>query len=177
LSVVNLTSAIDGEAVAVELTSDQPLTAGAFVKLQRPAALPEFAWTTSTLPVDGGAAAATNRVGEGWSAFLHLAAPESEAQVDLLIGVPGGRLETTRVTVPAGRSLSVSLGGASDATLRSALVLPIAGTGPVHAARVQLLDGANGDSVTTMPLRSLRLSVAVPQAAPDLSVGLGSEEG
>jgi hypothetical protein len=177
LTVVDLTSAVDGEAVALELTSDQPLTAGVFVRLQAPGTLPEFAWTAAASAVSGGAAAATNRVGDGWAAAVHLAAPDAEAEVDLLIGVPGGELETTRVTVPAGRSTSVSLGTSEAAALRSVLVLPVAGTGPVHAARIQRFEGANGDTVTTLPLRSLRLSVDVPQAAPDLSVGLGAAEG
>jgi hypothetical protein len=105
-----------------------------------------------------------------------LTAGDEPASVDLRIGVPGARLRTQRVDIPANRVRVVQLGESDDPVFRGVLVVPRAGSGPVVAARLQQFDGVKGTTVSSLPVRSLRVEVAVPDAAPDLSAGLGSAE-
>jgi hypothetical protein len=172
LVTVDLTDAIDGEAVSLALESDVPVTAGAFVRRSRPNTFAEFAWAAAVPPVAGIGGVATSRIGGGWDAFLMLAAADEDAQVDLQLGVPGNRLRTERISVPAGRVRVVPVGVSQDPAFRGVLVVPVPGSGPVHAARLQQFDGVKGVTVTSLPVRSLRVEVPVPEAAPDLSAGL-----
>jgi hypothetical protein len=170
---VDLSRAIGAESVTLVVDSDEPVTGGVLVRRTRSGDSPDFAWAAAAGPVAPVGAVATSRVGGSWKAFLMLAAPDADAVVDLRVGAPGGRLATERIEIPAGRVRVISLGRADDPVVRGVMVLPVQGSGPVHAARMQQLDGATGVAITSLPLSALRVEVAVPEAAPDLSAGLG----
>lgn len=173
LVALNVSQAIDGEAVSLRLTSDEPITAGAFVRRAAVNTFPDFVWTAAAAPILGTGGIATSRVGGGWDAYLMIAAPERDVSVELRIGVPGQRLRRQVVDVAAGRVKVVRAGISNNPAFRGVLVVPREGSGPVYAARLQQYDGVKGVTSTVLPVRSLRVEVAVPQAAPDLSAGLG----
>jgi hypothetical protein len=113
------------------------------------------------------------RNAKGFDTSLLLTAPGAAATVSvqpLVSGVPRGKPITVKIA--ANRSVRVRLPVVKTGPF-AALVTPQAGSGPVHGAMVRFtgVDGAAGVTISTM--RDARISVAVPQAQPDLDVGLG----
>lgn len=172
IKAVDLTSAIDGEAVSLRLTSNVPITAGAFFRLSQRAKDPDFAWTSATPALVGAGGVASSVVGDGWSASVMIAAPEAEAVVEVRSGVPGGVTTIKKVRIPQGAVRLVSLGRSDESARRAVLVLPQEGSGPVHVARIQQYERTSGIRSTVLPIWSSRVLVNVPQAAPDLSAGV-----
>jgi hypothetical protein len=173
---VDLTKAIAGSDVSLVLESDQPITAAAAVT-RTGGVHPEFAWTSAVDPIDLVGGVATSRYGEGWSAFLILTAPDEEVLVDLKLPVSETKYRVETIRVPAGRLRVVPVGEKGDPPVRGILLEPREGSGPLYAARVQQRDLDRGESwISTLPIRSIRVEVPVPQSLPDLSTGLGAAE-
>jgi hypothetical protein len=172
IRTVSLSEAVDGEAVSLRLTSNQPITAGAFYRRAERNTFAEFAWTAATPALVGTGGVASSIIGDGWTAVVMIAAPTDAAEVEVRTGVPGGALKTEVVKVQAGAVRVVRLGVSEQFARRGVLVIPKEGSGPIHVARIQQYDGAKGTTSTVLPMWSSRVLVNVPQAAPDLSAGL-----
>jgi hypothetical protein len=172
IKTVSLTKAVDGEAVSLRLTSDEPITAGAFHRRAERNTYPEFAWTAATPALVGTGGVASSIIGDGWTAVVMIAAPKEPAVVVVRTGIPGGALKEQVVNIPAGAVRVVRLGVSAKFARRGVLVIPREGSGPVHVARIQQYDGAKGTTSTVLPMWSSRVLVNVPQSAPDVSAGL-----
>lgn len=172
IKTVSLTEAVDGEAVSVRLTSDEPITAGALYRRAERGTVPEFAWTAATPALVGTGGVASSITGAGWSAGVMIAAPQGAAVVVVRRGLPGGALQDQVIDIPAGAVRLVGLATSNVFARRGLLVVPQEGSGPVHVARIQQFSDASGVTSTILPIWSSRVLVSVPQAAPDLSAGL-----
>jgi hypothetical protein len=160
---VDLAAAAAGADVAVELTSDVPVTAGLLARTAPGRGeLPELAWTAAAprLTHDRPGVLAQASGGGAARSRLTLAAPAAAATVDLVPLPPAG----AQVVVDAAR-LRLGAGGA-------VAVVPVAGSGPVVAARILTEAGPRGALLTVSPVYPGRYAVPVPSARADLSTGL-----
>lgn len=165
----------NGEPVAVELSSDQPIVAGARVVVPLDGGRSEMAYAGVTEPLAGAAIATDISSGSDASAALLLTADsDAAAPVSVVITVvdpdTGEVLTTNRVTVPAGSTLSVPI--ATDDDRDHLAITVLASTSGLFGV-VQLSETVEGGStIALLSLRSPPLDVEVPRVRYDLSTGL-----
>jgi Family of unknown function (DUF5719) len=125
-----------GGVAALELTANVPVTAGVLVPGSGLGAL-----TAATGPVSEQAVVAGNTTGSGLSATVALSAPAGPARVLLTeVTATAGATSSQVVTVPAGRTLTVPATpprGARGGSAFAIVITPLAGSGPLYAARVE----------------------------------------
>ncbi len=160
-------------AVAVELTSDTPVTAGVLARVGTGREQPELAYAAAASPL-------THQL----PGVLALAAVEGAATSELLLAAPDGAATVTvaplppavgspsTVSVLAGGQVAVDLRALSATPTFAVSVTPDAGSGPVFAARVLAESDTRGPMVTVSPLYPGRYVVLVPEVSADLSTGL-----
>jgi hypothetical protein len=172
---VDLAPHTRGEAVAVELTSDTPVTAGLLARVGTGKEQPELAYVAANSPLI-----------QKQPAVLPLAAVEGSAGAQLLLTAPRG-VGSVRVTplppatgtsstvsVPDGTQVAVDLRGISTAPTFAVTVVPLSGSAPVFASRLLTGSDSRGPMVTLSTLLPGRYVVAVPEVSADLSTGLRS---
>ncbi|MBV9206539.1 MAG: hypothetical protein JO037_14380 [Actinobacteria bacterium] len=138
-SYVALTS-FGGAAAALQITSNVPVAAAAGAPGSGAGA-----FTAAAPPILEQAVVAGNTTGSGLAASVALSAPAAAARVRLTEIAQAGRngaVATSRqaVLVRAGRTLAVPVTGPPGAAPGSAfavVISPLAGSGPVYAARVE----------------------------------------
>lgn len=166
---LDLAAGLSGKAAAVRLTSDVPITAGAFAANEVGIGGSDVAFTTATPALDGMAVVADNRTGDGKTSVLLLSAPGRGAQVQISTLTPKGAAgQSTTVRVPGGRTVQVELAeprGSADGF--AVVAAPRAGSGPVYGAR--LLKASGGEMLTILPLVTARTWVTVPDVGDSLS--------
>ena len=162
-ATVDVTKALGGQSGAVMLTSDVPVFASGQASLVpgNRRLRPDFVWLAATNPLTSPAAVAIGREPEGGDCVLILTAPGDRAG-SVRLTTPGGRSRT--IDVEAGHTVQAYV---TD-TVKSpnspwSFVVTSTGDGPVHAVRTLLLHGAHGALLTTEPLTSLPLPIALPQ--------------
>ena len=125
-----------GGTAALELTANVPVTAAVLVP---GSGLGAFA--TATAPISEQAVVAGNTTSSGLGATVVLSAPAGQARVRLteMASTPGAT-SSQIVTVQAGHTLTVPATPPRDAKHGSAfavVITPLAGSGPLYAARVE----------------------------------------
>lgn len=153
---------LGGTAAALVITSSVPVAAGVLVPGSGVGAL-----TAATAPVSEQAVIAGNTSGSGLAASVMLSAPAGAARVRLTeIGQGGSGAVPTRsqvVSVKAGRTLVVPVTappGARHGSAFAVVVTPLAGSGPLYAARVETQD--QDTVVSIIPAASALTTISLP---------------
>jgi hypothetical protein len=177
VSDVDLAPFTGGQPVAVELTSDQPITAGVLIRVGGVGkAKAEMAYTAAALPVTASAPGVVtdlrgSKAGATVSSNVVLAAPGADATVQIAV-LPPAVGESTSVTVPAGGQITVDAGTLSQDASFAVTLVPTEGSGPVMAARQLSVTDVSGPLLTLMLVSPSRYAVRVPQVEADLPTGL-----
>jgi hypothetical protein len=156
---------LGGTAAALEITANVPVTAAVLVPGSGTSA-----FTAATAPISQQAVVAGSRSGSGFAASVVLSAPAGAAQVRLTTVAPGastGASTGTRsasqvVSVHAGHTLVTSVTAPSGAKHGSAfaiVITPLAGSGPVYAARVE---SQGHNTVSIIPAVSALTTITLP---------------
>jgi len=145
-------SSLGTSASAIELTSDVPITAAVLVSGTGLGAV-----TSAVAPVSEQGVVAGNPTAGGYATSVLVSAPDATARVAIST-IPA--TSSTDVTVPSGRTMSISVAAPKGTKGSFAVVVtPLAGSGPVYAARV-VTSGSTVDSI--IPLASALTSVTLP---------------
>jgi hypothetical protein len=125
-----------GGTAALELTANVPVTAAVLVPGNGLGA-----FTAATAPISEQAVVAGNTTGSGLSATIVLSAPAGPARVRLTeTATTADATSSQVVTVPAGHTLTVPATpprGAKHGSAFAVVITPLAGSGPLYAARVE----------------------------------------
>jgi hypothetical protein len=157
---------LGGSTAALQITSNVPVVAGVLVPGSGAGAL-----TAATAPISEQAVIAGNTSDGGLAASVVLTAPAAAARVRLTEIAPASRgsgsvTGTQVVPVKAGRTLVQQVKaprGAKHGSAFAVVITPLAGSGPVYAARVET-QGENSvvsiipaaSALTTISLRPVR---------------------
>jgi len=156
-SYVPLTSL--GGTAALELTANVPVTAAVRVPGSGLGT-----YTAATTPISEQAVIAGNTTGSGLSAEIVLSAPAGPARVRLTeLATTAGVTSSEVVTVSAGHTLTAPITLPRNAKHGSAFALaitPLAGSGPLYAARVET-QGQN-TVVSIIPAISALTTITLP---------------
>ncbi|TDD33469.1 hypothetical protein E1287_19415 [Actinomadura sp. KC06] len=151
--------ALVGKAGAVRLVADRPIVAG--FAADRGA---DIAYGTSTPPLDGSGPGivADNR----FDSSLVLTAPSGAATVEVTTVNATGKSAPQVIEIPAGRTVETALAApnrdAKDDTAYGVVIVPKAGSGPVHASRT-LSKGKDDDYLfTVLPITPAAITVHLP---------------
>ncbi len=148
-----------GGIAALELTANVPVTAGVLVPGSGLGA-----FTAATAPISEQAVVAGNTTSSGFGVTVVLSAPAGQARVRLteMAAVPGAT-SSQIVTVQAGHTLTVSAmlpRGAKHGSAFAIVITPLAGSGPLFAARVET-QGQN-TVVSIIPAISALTTITLP---------------
>jgi len=150
-----------GGTAALELTANVPVTAGVLVPGSGLGA-----FTAATAPISEQAVVAGNTTGSGLSATVVLSAPAGPARVRLTeVAATAGAASSQVVTVPAGHTLTVPATlprGAKHGSAFAIVITPLAGSGPLYAARVET-QGQN-TVASIIPAMSAPTTITLPPA-------------
>ncbi len=157
---------LGGTAAALEITSNVPVVAGVLVPGSGAGA-----FTAATAPIDEQAIVAGNRTGSGLAASVVLSAPAGAARVRLTeigqgnqaIGGGTGATGSQVVAVRAGHTLVAPVTaprGAKRGSAFAVVITPLAGSGPLYAARVET-QGQN-TIVSILPAESALTTISLP---------------
>ena len=174
-SVVTLDMApvLDRQPATLELTSDVPIVAGMRMFFGN-----ETAFTAGAQPFDAPSAVSGLPVRPATDVRVSITAPESAAEVEIvLLPFRGGKeaAEPTaprRISVAAGALRYIRLNAPAGVDWYTAVVTPVEGSGPVLVAHRLREQSRFGDLVTGYPWSPLRTEVVVPTAVQDPSVAL-----
>jgi hypothetical protein len=159
---------LGGTASALELTSNVPVTAAVLVPGSGLGA-----FTAATAAISEQAVVAGNSAGSGLGAAIVLSAPAGAARVRLTETAEAtasrastagaGATASQIVSVRAGRTLTVPVSaprGARPGTAFALVIAPLAGSGPVYAARVET-QGQN-TVISIIPAVSALTTIMLP---------------
>lgn len=132
--------------VAVEVTSDVPVLAGALVTRRAGSAPGDFAWTTATAPIVGLGGAALPASGSSPTRTVQLVATGGAASVTVTTVSATGVAKSTRHALVADTTESVALGDAA-----AVWVVPT-GAGAVRAAVVSTVGTGAAQQVAILPM-------------------------
>ena len=125
-----------GGTAALELTANVPVTAGVLVPGSGLGA-----FTVATAPINEQAIVAGNTTSSGLGVTVALSAPAGQARVRLTeTATTPGATSSQIVTVQAGHTLTVPAAlppGAKHGSAFAVVITPLAGSGPLYAARVE----------------------------------------
>jgi Family of unknown function (DUF5719) len=148
-----------GGTAALELMANVPVTAGVLVPGSGLGA-----FTAATAPVSEQAVVAGNTTGSGLSATVVLSAPAGPARVRLTeVAATAGATSSQVVTVPAGHTLTVPAAlprGAKHGSAFAIVIAPLAGSGPLYAARVETQGQNTVESI--IPAMSALTTITLP---------------
>src|SRR5262249_27546688 len=133
-------SPLGGTTAALQITSDVPVAAAVLVPGSGPGVL-----TSATAPISEQAVVAGNTTDGGMAASVLLSASGAAARVRLTEIAPASRgtssvTSSQVVAVKAGRTLAAPVqapGGAKHGSAFALVITPLAGSGPLYAARVE----------------------------------------
>jgi hypothetical protein len=172
---VDVAKALGTRPGAALVTADRSIVAGASMSTgARVVGFAEVAFTATSAALTGPTATVINYVRRR-STQLLLTAPGAAANVAIstLAGVGPGAGRSANVHVAAGRTVVYDLTAlAHGALLVAVTVAPVAGSGPVYAARDEFEFGAHGPMFTVLPLNTAPQVAVIPPAAVDFRAGL-----
>ena len=148
-----------GGTAALELTANVPVAAAVLVPGSGLGA-----FTAATAPITEQAVVAGNTTRSGLSAAVVLSSPAGSARVRLTeLTATAGAASSQVVTVPAGHTLTVPATpprSAGNGPAFAVVITPLAGSGPVYAARVE----TQGQStvVSIIPAVSALTTITLP---------------
>jgi hypothetical protein len=177
VSDIDLAPFTGGQAVAVELTSDQPVTAGVLMRVGGVGKdRAELAYTAAAASISAAApGVATDlrgtKAGANIASNVVLAAPDGAATVQIEV-LPPATGTPTRVAVPAGGQVTVAADTLSQDASFAVTLVPTKGSGPVMAARQLAETDPSGPLLTVLLVAPSRYAVRVPAVVADLSTGL-----
>jgi hypothetical protein len=150
---------LGGTAAAVAITANVPVTATVLVPGSGVGA-----FTTATAPISEQAVVAGNVSGSGFAPSVVLSAPAGAARVRLTeIRASTGSAGSQVISVLAGHTLMVPV-TAPSGTKRGAafavVITPLAGSGPLYAARVETQDQST--VVSIIPAASALTTIGLP---------------
>jgi hypothetical protein len=156
-------SPLGGTTAALQITSNVPVVAAVLVPGSGPGVL-----TSATAPISEQAIVAGNTSGGGTAASVALSAPGAAARVRLTEIAPAGKGSTSVtasqvVPVKAGRTLAAPVTapkGARQGWAFALVITPLAGSGPVYAARVETADRRT--VVSIIPAASALTTISLP---------------
>ena len=159
-------SPLGGTTAALQLTSNVPVVAAVLVPGSGPGVL-----TAATAPISEQAIVAGNTSGAGLAASVMLSAPGAAARVRLTEIAPASRgaKGTSSVTasqvvlVKAGRTLAAPVKapkGTRNGSAFAIVITPLAGSGPVYAARAETQDRST--VVSIIPAASALTTIGLP---------------
>jgi len=156
-------SPLGGTTAALLLTSNVPVTAAVLV----PGSSGPGVLTSATAPVSEQAIVAGNTSGAGLAASVLLSAPGAAARVRLTEIAPagkGGSVTASQLApVKAGRTMAAPVTapkGAKQGSAFALVITPLAGSGPVYAARVETQD--HSTVVSIIPAVSALSTISLP---------------
>jgi hypothetical protein len=164
----------NGDAFAVDLDADVPVTAGVLDRVTAAGSeVEDVAYAAAGLPLRPTTPGVLPeaRVAAGVTSTLLLAAPAGAAHVRLSV-LPPATGTPRDLTVPAGSQLPVDLATLGATGSFGVLVRPLAGSGPLYAVREVSQSDPSGPLVTSEPVSPGRYTVRVPRVLADLSTGL-----
>jgi hypothetical protein len=175
---VDLTKALRGEAAAVLISSDTPVTAGARVVLRDPKIFGDTLFLAAAPPLNQTAVVPDNRATKDLATRLILTAPTQGAGA-VVTGFAGGqdwtagriRLDTGTTGVLTVRPPPAKLSKGSHNIESFGLVVTPTGDGQLYGVRMLDEQGPRGPLVTSFPLRTARLQAKVRESYPDIAVG------
>jgi len=166
-------SPLGGINAALEITSNVPVVAGVLVPGRAADAATGAAATASTAtaataPISQQAVVAGNVSGSGLAASVVLSAPDAAARVRLTEIAPashgGGSVTASQVVpVKAGRTQVAPVTapkGAKHGAAFAVVITPLAGSGPVYAARVETKEQST--VVSIIPAASALTTISLP---------------
>lgn len=168
---IDMAPVLDKRPATLELTSDTPIVAG-----MRQFFGDETSYTAGAQPFDGPSAVSGLPVRSATDVRVSVTAPVAAAQVDIvLLPFRGGKeaAEPTaprRVSVGAGKLRYIRLSPPAGVEWYTAVVTPVAGSGPILVAHRLREQSRFGDLVTGYPWNELRTEVVVPTAVQDPAV-------
>jgi len=154
---------LGGTTAALQITSNVPVVAGVLVPGSGAGAL-----TAATAPISEQAVVAGSTSGSGLAASVVLSAPAAAARVRLTEVAPASRGGSSVsgsqvVSVKAGRTLVAPVTaprGAKRGSAFAVVITPLAGSGPLYAARVET-QGQN-TVVSIIPAASALTTISLP---------------
>jgi hypothetical protein len=169
---------LTGEApVALQLTSDQPVTAGLMSRVEGGAGkLTDIAYTAAAPALTPSAPGVVpslrgSEAGATVHAKVMLAAPGAAARVEVTV-LPPATGTAKIVTVRAGSQVTVDAAELSTAKNFAVSLRPLRGSGPVAASSEISEADPTGPMVTSSIIVPARYAVRVPSVVADLSTGL-----
>jgi hypothetical protein len=162
----------------LELTSDQPIVVGMRQFFGGKRVQDETAFSAGAQPFSGPAAVSGLPVRPSTDIRLALTAPETDAEVDLvLLPFAGGKeaavaTEPRRIKITAGTVRNIKLEAPSGVNWFTAVITPVTGSGPVLAAHRVRERSQFGDLVTGYPWSPIRVEVTVPSANQNAGVAM-----
>ena len=175
-------SPLGGTTAALEITSNVPVVAGVLVPGSGSGAA-----TAATAPISEQAVIAGNTSGSGLAASVVLSAPGAAARARLTEIAPASRGDgsvtaSQIVSVKAGRTLAAPVAaphGARHGSAFAVVITPLAGSGPLYAARVET-KGQN-TVVSIIPAASALTTISLPPVRDSYDAqgqgGLGGQGG
>jgi hypothetical protein len=155
---VSLTS-VGGSAAALRITANEPIDAAVLVPGSGIGA-----FTAAAHPIAQQAVIAGSTTAGGLSVSIALTAPAGAAKVRLTETAEGASAGTSQlVSVPAGRTVDTAITtppGSKRGTPFAVVLTPLAGSGPVYAARIE----TRGQStvVSIIPAQNAPATISLP---------------
>ena len=174
VTTVDLAEYTGGEAVAVQLDSDVPITASVLARTGATGATGtgEIAWTAAARPHAGAALLADSGAATGVTSTLALSTIGPASRVSLEpVAVGTGLVPAAfEVAVPADGTVAVALPEAAGPY--AVRIVPAPDSGPLWIARVLTAAASGGPFVTVAPVEPAVSTVVVPEVVADVSVGV-----
>ena len=152
-------SPLGGTAAAIAITANVPVIATVLVPGSGVGA-----FTTATAPISEQAVVAGNISGSGFAPSVVLSAPAGAARARLTeISESTGSPASQVISVRAGRTLMVPVtapSGAKRGAAFAVVITPLAGSGPLYAARVETHDQST--VVSILPAASALTTISLP---------------
>jgi hypothetical protein len=162
----------------LEVTADQPIVVGMRQFFGGKRVQDETSFSAGAQPFTGPAAVSGLPVRPATDVRLYLTAPETDAQVDVvLLPFEGGKAAATptaprRISIGAGTVKNIKLEAPAGVEWFTAVITPVEGSGPVLAAHRVREKSSFGDLVTGYPWTPLRVEVLVPTANQNAGVAM-----
>ena len=176
---IDMSPVLDKQPSTLELSSNVPIVAGMRMFFGGKNVQDETAYTAGSQPFTGPAAVSGLPVRTNTDVRVSITAPDKDAQVDIVLLPFRGGKDAAKATTPrrvkigAGKVRYLKLNPPAGIVWYTAVVTPVAGSGPILVAHRVRESSGNGDLVTGYPWNPLRVQVVVPTAVQDPAVANG----